>query len=88
MAKGSKKMEMGMGMGWSGMMWLHVLAFTLLFVGGLNWGLFGLFNVNLVHMILGSWPVVESVVYILVGLSAIYIIVTHKNDCKMCSKWM
>ena len=35
-------------------------------------------------MLVGNWPVVEQVVYILVGLSAIYLAATHKGDCKTC----
>ncbi len=65
---------------------LHYVAFTLLVVGGLNWGLWALFNLNLVNTVLGSWPMVEKVVYILVGVSAVYIAATHMNDCKICSK--
>jgi uncharacterized membrane protein YuzA (DUF378 family) len=68
---------------------LHIIAFILLVVGGLNWGLVGLGGFmggdwNIVHMILGSWPVVEWLVYVLVGLSAIYEVVTHKSTCKLC----
>jgi uncharacterized membrane protein YuzA (DUF378 family) len=48
----------------------------LLIIGGLNWGLVGLGmllgkDLNVVNMILGSWPTVEGVVYVLVGLSAV-----------------
>lgn len=69
---------------------LHMVAFILLAIGGLNWGLVGLgqlagSNWNVVNMILGSMPTVESVVYVLVGLSALWILVTHKRDCKTCS---
>ena len=63
---------------------LHMVAFLLLVVGGLNWGLVGLFNYNLVEMLLGSMPSVVMIVYVLVGLSAVYIGVTHKSDCKIC----
>ena len=65
---------------------LHVIAFILVIVGGLNWGLVGInADYNLVNMLLGAWPMVERVVYILVGLSAIYLVVTHKGDCKACA---
>lgn len=64
---------------------LHMVAFLLMFVGALNWGLVGLFDFNLVPALLGSVPMVEKVVYILVGLSAVYVIATHKKDCKICS---
>ena len=66
--------------------WLHIVAFVLLVVGGLNWGLVGLLQFNLVETLFGSMPTVEMIVYILVGLSAVYIGATHMNDCKVCSK--
>jgi len=62
---------------------LHITAFTLLVVGGLNWGL-SAFGYNLVNILLGSWPPVETVVYVLVGLSAIAEVATHKSNCKAC----
>lgn len=65
------------------MKWLHMVAFILLFVGGLNWGLVGLFDFNLVMVVLGT-GMLAKFVYILVGLSAVYIVVTHKSDCKIC----
>lgn len=69
---------------------LHMVAWILVMIGGLNWllvGLGGFFggNWNVVNLILGSWPQVEWIVYILVGLSAVYEIVTHRKNCKMCS---
>ena len=63
---------------------LHGVAFILLVVGGINWGLDAL-GFNLVNLLLGSWPVVEKIVYLLVGLSAIYVVATHKKSCKECS---
>ena len=66
--------------------WIHYLAYLLLWVGGLNWGLIGLFNYNLVETIFGSWPALIQWVYILAGVSTLYVLFTHKNDCKICSK--
>ena len=54
---------------------LDWIAYVLLVVGGLNWGLVGAFNLDLVQKILGSIPILARIVYILVGLSAIYAIV-------------
>jgi uncharacterized membrane protein YuzA (DUF378 family) len=65
---------------------LHMVAFLLVVVGALNWGLVGLFNLNLVSLLVGSVPMVEKVVYVLVGLSAVYLLATHMKDCKTCSK--
>ncbi len=67
------------------MKWVHIIAYILLFVGGLNWGLIGLFNFNLVNSLLGTMPAVENIVYILVGVATVYIIATHRTDCKVCS---
>ena len=64
---------------------VHIVAYILLFVGGLNWGLIGLLQYNLVETFLGSWPMLVTLVYILVGLSTVYIVFTHKSDCKVCS---
>lgn len=61
---------------------LHVVAIILVIVGGLNWGLIGLLNFNLVESLLGAGSALEKLVYILVGLSAVYVALTHKNDCK------
>ncbi len=69
---------------------VHVIAFILVVIGGLNWGLVGLGGFaggdwNVVHMILGAWPAVEWIVYVLVGLSALVLVFTHKAHCRMCS---
>lgn len=64
---------------------LHMVAFTLLVVGGLNWGLVALFNLNLVETVFGGMGL-SNIVYILVGVSAVYIAATHMTDCKLCSK--
>jgi len=52
------------------------IAYWLVIIGALNWGLVGLGNFlggdwNLVSILLGSWPTVENIVYLLVGISAI-----------------
>ena len=51
------------------------IAVILLVVGGLNWGLVGALNFDLVAMIFGGMTLISRVVYILVGLSAIYLLV-------------
>lgn len=68
------------------MKWFHVVVYVLLFVGGLNWGLVGLFNWNLVSWIFGMGSFLERLVYVLVGLSAVWAIFTHMGECKVCSK--
>lgn len=61
---------------------LHMVTWILLVIGGLNWLLIGLFNLDVV-MYLGA--TLAKIVYILVGLSAAYEIFNHKNTCKMCN---
>lgn len=51
---------------------VDVLAAILLVVGGLNWGLVGAFNFDLVAAIFGKMSVLSKVVYVLVGISALY----------------
>jgi len=63
---------------------LHYVAFLLVIVGAINWLLVA-FEYNLVTMLVGAWPMVEKVVYILVGISAVVLLITHKKDCKVCS---
>ncbi|MDP3975272.1 MAG: DUF378 domain-containing protein [Candidatus Jorgensenbacteria bacterium] len=48
------------------------IATLLMVIGAINWGLVGLFDWNLVGAIFGSWPAVEMIVYVLVGLSGIW----------------
>jgi len=52
------------------------IAMVLLIVGGINWGLVGLLNFNLVAAIFGEMTAITRVVYTLVGLSALYSIYT------------
>ncbi len=64
---------------------LHMLAFVLLVVGGVNWGLTAL-GFNLVNLVLGGFPALEKLVYLLVGVSAVYLAATHMGECKACLK--
>lgn len=61
---------------------LHTIAFVLVVIGGLNWGLVGVANIDVVYYL---GPVLSKIVYILVGISALLLIFTHKKDCKNCT---
>lgn len=52
------------------------IAYTLTIIGGLNWGLVGAFEFNLVAAIFGEQTILSRIIYILVGLSAVYLIYT------------
>ncbi len=61
---------------------IHMIAFILLVIGGLNWGL------HVFGYDIATWGLPSGVldtVYVLVGLSALWLAFTHKHDCKMCS---
>ncbi len=53
---------------------LYWIALILVVIGGINWGLVGLFDFNLVAAIFGS-SIVATIIYVLIALAAIYLIV-------------
>ena len=54
---------------------VNLVTLLLVIVGGLNWGLVGLFNVDLVAAIFGNGSTLARIVYILVGVSAVWQII-------------
>jgi uncharacterized membrane protein YuzA (DUF378 family) len=54
---------------------INTITLLLLIIGGLNWGLVGLFGFDLVATIFGEMSVLSRIVYVLVGISAIVQIV-------------
>ena len=67
------------------MKFLHGLSFILVSIGGLNWLLVGLFSWDVGALFGGQGAMFSRIIYVLVGLSAIYLMFTHKRDCKFCS---
>ena len=63
-----------------------MITFILVIVGGLNW-LLAAFGYDL-GMYLGAESSITKAIYILIGLSAIYLLFTHKKDCKACAGGM
>jgi uncharacterized membrane protein YuzA (DUF378 family) len=55
-----------------------VIVAALLVIGGLNWGLVGFFNFDLVASILGNMTLLSRIIYIVVGVSAIYQVANWK----------
>jgi uncharacterized membrane protein YuzA (DUF378 family) len=51
---------------------LDVIVAALLVIGGLNWGLVGFFGFDLVASIFGPMSILSRIVYVLVGISALY----------------
>lgn len=63
---------------------LHTIAFILLIIGGLNIGLTAV-GYDVLGMITGNITNLPMIVSVLIGLSAIFELVTHKANCKNCS---
>jgi uncharacterized membrane protein YuzA (DUF378 family) len=57
---------------------LDAITFILVIIGGLNWGLLGLFSFDLVVAIFGAISPANRIVYVLIGLSALYQAVAFK----------
>jgi uncharacterized protein len=58
------------------------VALVLVVVGGLNWGLVGIFQFDLVATIFGDMSSLSRVVYALVGLSAVYVAISLGQLCR------
>lgn len=70
----------------------HMVAFILVIVGAVNWGLVGAgwlaggadWNVvALISSFIGG-KMIEAVIYLLVGVSGVWLAIGHKKDCKVC----
>lgn len=64
---------------------LDWITLILLIIGGLNWILVGLFSFDLVAAIFGNLSVLARIIYILVGLSAIYLLAVSGKLAKKVS---
>ena len=65
---------------------IDTIAAVLVVIGGLNWGLVGLIDFNVVDFLFGQL-VVDRVIYVLVGLSALHQAINHKTiRARWCNK--
>lgn len=55
---------------------LDWVAYVLVIIGGINWGLVGVFDFNLVTKLFGNDSALSNIIFGLVGLSALYLIYT------------
>jgi uncharacterized protein len=58
---------------------MKMLAWWLLVIGGLNWLLVGIFKWDIGQIFGGQGAMISRIIYILVGLSAIYLVATWKK---------
>jgi len=61
---------------------LNVISLILVIIGGLNWGLVGFLKFDLVATLFGDGTMISRIVYGLVGLAALYMLVTIGNWLK------
>ncbi len=53
---------------------LDYIALTIVFIGALNWGLIGLFRLDLVRLIFGDMSLISRIIYVLVGICGLYLL--------------
>lgn len=57
---------------------IDALAFLLVLIGGITWGIWGFFQVNIIDYVFGKlW--IDQVVYILIGISSVYLAIYSKS---------
>jgi uncharacterized protein len=66
--------------------WLHAVAMWLVILGGLQLGLMGLLEWDLMDTLFGSWEWLVTLLYILIGLSALVMVPMATDSCKKCMK--
>ncbi len=59
---------------------LNIIVLTLVIIGGINWGLVGLFNYNLVAELFGDTSWFTRLIYILVGISGLWAIAFYGKN--------
>ena len=62
-----------------------MISFTLLWIGGLNWGIFGLTGWDIGQLFGGMDAGLSRVIYVLVGLAALVTLFSHKGYCRYCN---
>ena len=65
---------------------LYLSLILLVIIGAINWGLVGLFNINIVTMLFGNMQNISRVIYVIIGLSGICLLFSIKCLIKACSK--
>lgn len=53
---------------------LNYIALIITIIGAVNWGLIGVADYNLVEMLFGTMSMITRVIYVLVGVSGIYLL--------------
>jgi hypothetical protein len=62
---------------------LNVLSAIIMWIGGINYGLVGVAEFNIIGAVFGEMPVLMRIIYLLIGLATVYQIF-HCRTCKKC----
>jgi uncharacterized protein len=65
---------------------VDIFAIILVIVGALNWGLVGIFNVNVVAYIFGEMNMLTRIIYIIIGLAGLWMIFGFSKPAKPIPK--
>jgi len=70
-----------------------MIAFILVVIGAIDLGIFGIWpadakgnGFDLLQTIFHFSPTLLEIIYALIGISGIYLLVTHRKECKVCAK--
>jgi len=70
-----------------------MIAFILVVIGAIDLGLFGIIpasssgqGFDLLEAIFGFNATLLEIIYALIGVSGVYLLITHKKDCTVCAK--
>lgn len=61
---------------------LCTIALVLLLIGGISWGLYGVFGFEIISQVFGVDSSLTRIIYVLIGISALYKIFTWVKDRK------
>ena len=58
---------------------VKIIAYILVIIGAINWGLIGFFGFDLVASIFGDMSLISRIVYSLVGISGLILLLAHRG---------
>ena len=65
--------------------YIKKIPYVLVLIGALNWGVYGIVGFDIVDMMIGNIPMIARIIYVLIGLSALYGIINTSVFCR-CKK--
>lgn len=64
----------------------HLITFMLVIIGGLNWLALGILQWEIGSLFGGMDALISRIIYILIGLAAVYELATHRSNCAKCAE--